>query len=237
MIKLRVLLLTAIAVLAASAMATASASALEPCTHEAGSGHYVLCVENPAGSGLLLVTTLETFTSKKTAATTSKLAVPALKITIVCTTAADEGTLTAPPTSVSKLVIKFEGCTVEGEEGKCEVTNVTTKEISGAFSLSSEVEDVTFKPESGSTFAEVKIKSKAGMTCTAAASSPLVVKGEQLCTPKEIEAVDRVNQTLSCSPSGSKLTVAGHPTEFELTEEVALSGTNKGFAWDIIEGT
>jgi hypothetical protein len=250
MMRLRLLLggaFAVFAVFAVSGFAAGSASALLPCIHEPSGTHIALCVEEPGQSPvtLLLYSTNTTFVSVKEAGTSSSLDTPALGAVLTCELANDTGTFepsgVSTGLSASKIVISFEGnCKDTSDETECEVKEpITTKELSATISLLSNGSlDVLFKPTTGTTFTFITIKSKTGETCGAAIERGKV-SGLQLCEGIGLETEpDKTFQLLYCPPSGSELTFAGDPTEFELTEELSLSETAvKEWLWDIISGT
>jgi hypothetical protein len=245
MTKVKLLVLSMLAVFAVSLVASATASAeMEACKTKTGA-EFVLCVEKPAGSGLLLVETSVGFVSRKVPGTASALEIPELPAKIVCEDATNTGQFDAPvaPRGVQilKLVISFTGCTEEKEGSTiCTVAEpITTTAINGVFTLVSGTTTIAFAPTTGTEFSTVRVNSTTGHTCTAAASSPLKVTGTQECTAPEIETVDRITHVLVCAASGSHLKAAAKTTTFAIEEEVELAepAEFKGIPWDVIEGT
>jgi hypothetical protein len=244
MTKVKLLLLSMLAVFAVSAVASATASAeMELCKTKEGAD-FVLCVEKPAGSGLLLVETSVAFVSRKTPGTASALEIPAIPAKITCEKAANTGQFDTPEeprgVQILKLTISFTGCT-EAEEGStiCTVAEpITTAAINGVFTLVGGTTTVEFAPTTGTEFSTIRVNSKSGHTCTSAASSPLKVSGTQTCTAPNIENTDYITHLLQCAGSGSKLKAAGHEAVFTLEEEVELAAPSEftGIPWDIIEG-
>jgi hypothetical protein len=232
--QVRSLLLSTAAIFAAAAIESTPAYA-EHCTREAGT-KFVVCYSSEAAESVL-VPELVTILSRKEAGTASKLSVPGFA-SWECANATNTGVFGAPGatgTEVLRLVISFSGnCKDRTEEAACSITEpITTKEISGLLSLVEGGPDITFKPTTGTEFAAMTFKSKAGHTCELAGTYK--VTGSQLCTAPEIET-DHVTQLFDCLPSIG-LSFAEKEAQFELTEEVGLGSPFEGLPWSIIEGT
>ena len=168
MTRIRLILLSMLAVFAASAIASASASA-------AGSEK-----DTPEG-------TLPVFCSKGladedelgTTKVTSTGGIFKLEVTgepsLECTAETDEATINSTETVAgtdSKVKIKFTGCTVKGNP-KCTVQDSINKTIgtiepvllkSKLKALGGKIYDV-FAPEAGTTFVTVEVKNKGTETC------------------------------------------------------------------------
>jgi hypothetical protein len=218
-------MLSLLGVLAISAAASASASAACPGT---GAG-VALCKGGVAQSGPLA------FTSKKKAATVSKLVVtegPVIECKSAANTGQFEGTTSA--IKVGKLVIKFTECKVTNNaasEEKCKVkepieANGNTAEgIEGNFP-GTNPSLITFKPVSGTIFTKITIS---GAGCLFNVTGANVV-GSQECKNLNPETEKAVHE-LNCEFAGSALKFGAteNKAEFELTEEVELN-TKEAFA-------
>jgi hypothetical protein len=207
----------------------AAASAQAECPDAVNGGDVALCKGGIEQEGLF------PFLSVKTPNTSSKLEVHGGP-TVVCQEALDKGEFHANNSSLLiLLLLKFHGgCLVTNtHETKlnCEVQEpIETKEIHGAFDGSSPLL-VLFKPLTGTEFATVTIKNKAGKGCIFKNEGSKVT-GEQDCHTVSPETL-AVAHLLVCSPSGSNLLFAGKPALFELTEEVHLSGSFLGQTWGL----
>jgi len=174
------------------------------------------------------------FTSKKKAATASKLEVTGGP-TIVCQKAANVGQFNAADSNltVSKLVIKFTECEITNTaetKANCEVEEpISTKEITGGFT-GSDATKINFSPAVGTEFATVTIKNKAGKACIFKNTGSKVT-GKQTCNVLS-PSTEAVTHELECLPAGSTLEFAGKEAKFTLTEEVTL---NAGGNWSLQE--
>ncbi len=236
MSQIKSLMFCMLAVFAFCATAAASsASAADKCPE---SGLPALCIEK--STGVLEAVEKETITGKIEAGVESLLEVKSIPLHIECTVANATGTLEGKPLETAVLgvgvKIEFTTCTILGELGEtCQVEEpIKTTALDGAFANEdAESLDVVFTPEVGTEFTTIKIKSKTGKTCPSTITSIKgVVRGEQLCTALEAEK-DLAVHLLECVEAGSKLTFAEKEATFKLTEEVELSGANKGKAWSI----
>jgi len=245
-------MLGAFVVLAMSAVAATSAFAVEEeCLFEEGN-LFAVCILNAENKLILQTSTVLGEASQELEEGhkfTIKFHTPA---TIECSAGTAEPelepTATAPNLLLMKTTIKFTGCKNTSDEADCEVTStegaekITTTSLDGTPSLAEEEEggvkvkrlDVTFEPESGTTFATFSLKSKAGHTCLNAQSEGKV-KGTELCyflgTGQNIEE-DEEDHLLQCVPAET-LTFAGVNSTFEAEFLVELVSKKN---WDIVEG-
>ena len=178
----RLLFLSTLAATAISIMGAAASASAAPCKKEGTT--FVVCAEFGSPLALELVATAVTLLGAKKAASASKLKITGVN-GIECENAeVTAGELTAPPTEVKGLVLKFSGsCKAETEPTKCEVTEpIETKKIKGTLSLEGGALDVLFvSEETTGEFAQVTIKNKGAATCTGKITAG-VVTGAQLCT-------------------------------------------------------
>jgi hypothetical protein len=236
MSKVKLFVLSVLALFAISAAASASASA-DACEV---AGIPSLCIEKTTG-----VLTAESgtfpFTSVKEAGTISLLVVPELELEIECEIAANTGefeqtTVLTTPVLAMKVVIEFTKCKVLGPlAAKCKVTEpILTNPIDGVvLDVDTELGHIIFTPEGTPTppFTAVKLTNIAGCPVTVQGSHN--VTGEQLCLLLE-PGVDKVDGLLECTAEGSGLLFGEQTATFSLIEEVLLSGAEVGHAWSIV---
>jgi hypothetical protein len=228
MSRIRLILLGLFAMFALSGVAAGSAQAVE-CPDAVNGGDVALCKGGVEQEGLF------PFLSIKTPNTSSKLEVTGGP-TVVCQEALDTGTFHASNSNLLiLLLIKFHGeCLVTNTaetKANCEVVEpISTKEIHGTFDGDNPLL-VLFKPLTGTEFASITIKNKAGKACIFKIENAKVT-GEQDChtVSPETEAVAHL---LVCSTSGSNLLFAGKAAKFELTEEVHLGSPFLGQQWGL----
>jgi hypothetical protein len=246
--------LSLIAIFLFGAIASASASA-EQCKFESGE-LFVVCILNAAETELELQSTNTEFegTQEKEEPHTFTI-----KFTTPAVVSCSEGktTATAEPISegakllLMKAKITFTNCEVTSAAAECEVLStegkageITTEPLDAVPSLAEEEEgttkvkerlDLTFSPESGTTFATFSLDSKEGKTCVDATSKGKVT-GTQLCfflgTGQSIEE-DEEQHLLQCNGPGT-LKYAG--TESQLVTEFALKLKGSTKKWDIVQG-
>jgi hypothetical protein len=219
MSRAKLVLISILALLSIGATMSASASAADKCPETPGK--QTLCVKGAPKEGTTA------FTSKLVGVTL--LEVPSLELHIECSEATNtgnfvQGKVLEVALVISNLVIDFHGCIILGTLGeKCEVKEglIVTNAIKGAFPDVTPVTTVTLSPETGTTFAVVKIVNKGAATCPATIKGEKSVKGTQeskLITP-ETEAKEHEIQNLE--PAG--LTFAEAEAKLKLSETIKLT--------------
>ncbi len=219
MSRIRLVLLSSMAVLVVSAIGASSAFATftktgEKCT---GSGVPTVCLSGAEkGTELFEATGTETI-KNVTAKSPSILKVASLSLEIECKK--DEATGTINQTeplvkaySLSKFVLTFSECAVKGAHAaECKVVEpIKTKGLAGTLLNEKEIEA---KPETGEIFTEIEIGNKTG-TCPATIKGINPVKGSQKCTlPKNSEALKA--PVLACAATGSSLKFGSNTATFE----------------------
>ena len=227
MSRIKMLLLSCMAVVVVSAMVSSTAFALfEKTAVECKEpGISTLCLAETEGGKLFEAKGTENITGVKLTAP-STLAVPSLKLTIECKAASATGIIEQPEPLVKspllmKLVISFSECVVTGEhaaECKVEEQPIKTKALDGEV-LESEPNHVVFTPESGKIFTEITIGNKTG-TCPSTIKGVNPVKGEELCIlPNNAE--NKVVQLLACTETKG-LEFGTNPAELLANAEFEL---------------
>jgi len=241
MSRIKLLLLSMLAVLVVGAVTSVSASAATTnlCPQTSGNTLPAICIQN-AASELIAETGFFPFVSNKEPNTTSLLNVPGLGLDVICTVANNTGTFAqtvlATVALVVGLVIRFSTCHLEEIEEankKCKVEEpIKTVGLDGTVgNEDANTLDVTFKPEIGTTFVELNFENNGAETCPALIFGKHPVKGEQLCLLLLAEQ-DLAVHLLECQP-GTGLTVSGQPAEFDIIEEVSLGGANTYLPWSV----
>jgi hypothetical protein len=201
MTKVRLLLVSMLALLTVRAVASASASAAE-CVEKTGA--------QCSSVGKMLTAEVKGTGTKK-AGTTSRLVVAGIG-TVTCSKASAAGTLDETETGVIllKLIVTFsEGCKLEGH-ATCKVAEpITTNAISGTLAIAAGVGTQTTKPEVGEEFVKVAISG-----CEQEAI--MKITGAQKCKIPNIE-VEAVTHEVTCAPSESSLKDGAKVVEFEVT--------------------
>jgi hypothetical protein len=217
-----------LAVLSVGAIASASASAAE-CPGTVEGGGIALCSGGHEQKGSFA------FSGQKQSGTTMRLYISEYQSYIECEKSElSKGSFVAATgkLEISGLYVELSHCVVSGEPTLCEVSPILIDGSEGkgtgpglAATLKSTGE-VTLHPGTGTRWGVIHIKSAPGRLCTMAAISGSSLTGEQKCAlpGSTIEAVKHV---LECRISGSKLKIAGHVGELELTAEIGLTSGNK----------
>jgi hypothetical protein len=219
--RIRLILMSLLAVFAVGAVASASASATvcEPLDKE---GEWTWCsaakeITSPV-EGTSGVSKLESEVGGK-------------KLTIECTADTFKGTLEDPEPSkldgASSGEIKFTGCSVVGV-AKCTVHEpIEFKFKDQLINKPPTKPEDEFKPNEGETFVEIKIE---GAEC--AIKGTLKVKGTQKCNLDTTFETEQKEHELICTPAGSKLKLGEKEAKFTSTEKVKRVG---GGVWSVRE--
>jgi hypothetical protein len=234
--RIRVLLVSLLAVFAVSAVASASASA-----HQ-----YMRCTEKPLGLGPkwdndvcntmtkppaerrweIVSVANGTKVEGTSGESILKSELDFVKLTIKCSKDTFSGDLDESGKS-SHTVITYEGCALANPAGEtCEVNaTLPTNELKDELvtGSGSRLED-KFESE-GTHFIEIEIKQKSGKTCTPKGTYPIT--GSQTC---EVDKTNAEAETLAadhkiiCSTTGSKLKLGPEKATYEGTATVGLQG-------------
>lgn len=225
MSRIKLTMVTVLAVMAASTAYTSVAAAVEfELTSTAcGTGSIVTaCWSKEATSELFEFKGEESFTATLVKGTETLLQSKfgESEVHIVCTGATATGTFLQHEPLVAALtadgvVITFTGCALLAPlSEKCKVpTELKTKAISGTFPSPSETK---FKPESGEIFIEIDFT---GEKCPETIAGEQPVKGEQTCTNVSIETPAKEHEQ-TCVESGSKLKLGKNEATFKLATDV-----------------
>jgi len=205
--RLRVLLVSMLAVFAVSAVASASASAAN---HE----YFV--------EGVALGAT-ETVSGTSAV---SKLEAPGL-ITIECAT--DSFTGTIEPKGLSTATVKFKTCTVVGA-ATCKVAEPIEFTANNKLTVLLNEANVfgpgdLFEPPTGKEFVTITITG-------CALEGKYVAEGKQQCILPAGET-ELVKHEIECKPKGSEIHLKAKEAKFTSTETVELSGAKKGQKWHV----
>jgi len=219
MSRIRLVLLSSMAVLVVSAIGASSAFATFTKTSVKceGTGVPTVCLSTTEkGTELFEASGTESIANVKEVKA-SVLKVTSIGLEIQCTTDAATGQInqTEPlikAYSLSKFVLKFSTCKVTGaHEKECKVVEpMTTKNLTGTLLSEKEIEA---KPESGEIFTEIEIGNQTGQTCPATIKGVNPVKGAQICTLPE-NTVDLKTHKLACA-AGTKLKFGSNEATFE----------------------
>jgi len=230
MSRIRLILLSLLAVLAFGAVAAASASAAHefwvPECENQGPGHKyatrVKCEKGEIGTGewersgaLAPIAAGEEVPVEGTSGT-SILEVPELnEAKIECKEDKFSGTLKAAGQTTAK--VEFEKCTVVSPE-HCTVAEPIKVNVTDQLVIFHETLADAFEPPSGEPFVVIKLK---GSECLA--KGEFKVKGKQQCALPEGE-IEKVEHEIDCKPIGSELTLGAKEAKFEGKEKVKLTG-------------
>jgi hypothetical protein len=262
MTRIRLIMLSLLAVFAISAVASASASAVTECETvgapvEPG-GDIALCIQGKE-VGSPTEHAPVPFISKKTTATTSRLTVAGGGPIIECTAAANKGEWdirngnikNSENVEASDLVITFTGCKIVNSVNtreKCTVNSPGSPDgtivvdgggdgLDGFFPNASESNPVpiTFEPSQGEVFVIIKIGNKNG-TCPLP-TGEFNIKGKQKAktgTSTADACQSRQVHTLKVLATESELKFGASETAatFELTEDVELTSKE---AWGLCD--
>ncbi len=204
MSKIKLVLLSALAVFAVAGVASATASAHEFKIEKKG----IVADESISGSS-------------KTSVLESKISGKAFKLK--CTSDTFTGTIKAGGKDTGTVTFKgctvdepAEGCLVEGGEIKAKVNS----ELIGAAKPVKEL----FTPEVGETFATFTLT-------TCALKGKYEVKGSQECDLPEGET-EKVEHSIDCKKAGSKLKLGKEAASYESLEEKVV--TKSKLNWSAI---
>jgi hypothetical protein len=222
MSRIRLLMLSCMALLvvsaigASSAFATFEKTAVECVT----TGVPTVCLAESETGKLFEAKGTETILSSSIVTIKpSILKVASIGLEIECTSDGGEGEISQPEPLVKgytlkKFFLTFKGCAVIGAHAaECKVVEpIKTKALAGTLSSENEIEA---KPESGTTFAEIEIGNKTG-TCPATIKGVNPVKGNQECSLPE-NKVDLKRHVLACAANGTST----HKTQLEFGSNLA----------------
>jgi hypothetical protein len=235
--KLKPVLLALFAAFALSALASASASAAS-CTKEGSEPKAALCIEKVRAAGEVAFAAKLPPEGKATFKTGG--------LTWTCEKVEDHGILTAvvggKVITVSKRVVELSNCSASNNcslkqpivLGKANEAPGLEGEVSlsgGAFQLSA------FPANKGTTFGTMTLT---GAKCLLAGSYKVTAEGGKskvgpICAlPNARE--EAVAHTAECRGANSHLEFGAKPAELEMTETIALSGTDAGKTWSLFEG-
>ncbi len=200
--RIRLIILSTLAVTAVSAAMAAAASA----------ANHEYFIEGTA------ITASETVSGSSG---TSKLVAPSL-LTIECT--ADTFTGTIEPKGLSTATVKFTGCSVVGAS-TCKVKEPIEFTVNDKLTVFKFEPGDIFEPAAGKAFVTITI------TGCATLEGTYTAEGKQQCELPAAET-NQLEHEFVCKPEGSELHLKTKPAEFTSKEEkVKLTGTNAGKKW------
>ncbi len=239
MSRFRLILLTSMAMVFVGAYASASASATTPvfsvCLKGTGGSGTKYeesnCEKTDAGGAWELVDINEALAISGTSGV-AKMKSVLLKAEALITCKKAKVTGEIEPAGTSKAEATFEGCEVGNSKETFKNCTVPNFKFSFADQLienatTKEAED-ELKPKAGSeTFAEIKINSLEGKSCSEKGTFP--VKGTQRAEFPE-QATHKTSRSVVFKPLGSHLSFDGEEATFEDTATVVLSN---GDSWGV----
>jgi hypothetical protein len=234
MSRLKLVMLSMLAVMAVGVVASASASAAN-CEKKAN-GKFALCLG--ASPGVL------TAGSFNTDVTRDGTSVYELKseagVTVVCSAIKNTGgkivATATPSVTIEGIVLEFSTCVVNSP-AKCTVTEpIKTESLKGVILKKEEIE---FTPTTGEIFATLKFANKGTEICSLKGQSLQVktVEGKgQGCLAPGIETPEKLH-LLECPSSKSHLSLGGSPATFKGNFNAnLLSSGGVEETWSVIEG-
>jgi hypothetical protein len=157
---------------------------------------------------------------------------------ITCTIVEGTGTLVqATPlttaAAIKGLVIGFLGCALlEPLAKKCKVPeHLETVAIKGSFVDKDPVEEITFEPETGTTFIEIEFANSTE-TCPATIKGLKKVTGTQKCKIESPEVAGTEHE-ISCLEGGSGLKLGENTAQFKLPALIKLKTFAGSWAIDL----
>ena len=230
MSRLRLILLSVLAVFAVAGVASASASAVEfQICKEAGAGHKYeseyQCEQEELGAGNWEWVGITEAVKAEGISGPSLLSatVGGAKLMIECKKDSFAGTLESAGKS-SKAVIKYEECAITGSWAtKCEVeTTLTTGELKDALSVVATRIVDTFEPEA-TNFISIVVKKRTGQTCSIETTYPIT--GSQQCEVDKHTAEaesGKLGHELICKTTGSNLKLGANVATYRGTALIWL---------------
>jgi hypothetical protein len=225
MSRIRLIMLSMLAVFAFAAVASASASAATCEAGDEAKDEYTVCSGAKEFPGTLT-------NSVKTTKAVLSSTVLGVEVKIECTEGAIENKENGKDnTSVGK--ISFTKCKVLKPAKGCAVAEPIVAEFTDALSPPPAAPKDTFTGAGeGGAFAAIEFRNNGSETCVLGDKSRFEVTGSQLCTFDTAIATEQKTHEVKCATSGSKLKLGANEAKFSAT----FTGVEaEGKSWAILE--
>jgi len=243
MSRVRLLLLSVLAVLLVSGVSSVSASAAttDLCPNAVAPTFLALCIEKTS-SDLIAETGNFPFEAESEVPITSLIEIgtdPIIHIECSITFTKNgefEQSVLVSTVLLMRMTIEVSVCfllEIEGIAKECAVAEpIETQPLDGVPGADSELLDIVLTPESGTRFFEIGLTNNESETCPPTVLGKHPVTGEDLCWLLEAEK-DKVRHLLECLESGSSLLAAEEQVNLKIIDEMWLTGANSGLPWTI----